>query len=779
MRSALIGREPDLALLRERMSLAAAGSGSVLLLAGEMGLGKTRLVAEVEQLCRHSRMLFLCGRGDPAQSGVAYGLFAGVLRDLARHATPHECEKLSAMIDRLAPHLRSAAYPENRELSGSPQVSDPVLRQSLFLARLTRLITAMSRQRPLVLCLEDLHLADSASLQLLRCLAGRCASHALLVLATFRPEEVRTAVAEEHGRQLSAVVWDLSSLAHFQLLRLQNLSRAQTRELMNSCLGRAEFDEGLVDLLHCRTRGIPLLVIEYLELLLQRGLLCECGGTWVNADIDGVKIPDSMRLSLQERLQDLSDEERTLLCHAAVQGERFEGTAVAETMDRDLLTTLRMVARLQRNTHLVEQCEGGFRFGHPLLAEMLCDLLPEMELRAVHGRLATYFRERLAYHLRGAGQWAGALPYLIASGRRAYANGACREARRFLNQALAAHEAIGEPAALSQRLEILLDLAVAEARLGLYKQSEEHCLAVLRHARRGPLVEGRARLQLAELRHRTGMWFEAVQLSREALEIFTAQDCGTEAGWARLRLAEIAIGRCRLAEAVAHLTDAQRSAHQDALLAAEIQRLFGVVAAVRGQSVEAVVRCSKALVCYRRLSNRVAMCRAIHELGTVHLAQDRWEPSLVCYQAAARLARELGTTDLLTRALVGQARAHSGGGNTDAASAACLAARALMSQTQDRTGLAACALAEAGIRRHRAQYAAAEELLLEWKPVLRGLENLLGVAECDRELGLLRRQRGDIEGTRQYLEASSRRFREIGALGEARKAHRLLSAISS
>ena len=187
-----IGRKAELELLRERVEDALRGRGSVVAVAGEAGAGKTRLINEVKREAAERGMVLLCGTGDPVHSGLAYGVFLGVLTDYVRSSSRSERSVLRETIEELAPYLRDAVFPRAGRRPEPPSADvNPELRQMLFLARLSRMLLESARRRPVMLCLEDLHWADSASLRLLQYLATKNAEAPLLIVCAYRPEEVR------------------------------------------------------------------------------------------------------------------------------------------------------------------------------------------------------------------------------------------------------------------------------------------------------------------------------------------------------------------------------------------------------------------------------------------------------------------------------------------------------------------------------------------------------------------------------------------------------------
>lgn len=775
---ALIGRETELALLRKKMSQIASGTGAVVLIEGEAGVGKSRLTSVVEDICAHGQMLFLRGRGTPENASEPYGILSDALQDCNGERARREEGELAAVLEESGPQIRKVL--QSREAA-----KDGPLQQRLFEVRFARLIADMSRRRPVVLCLDDLHRADPLSMKLLGLLTRTCASEAVLILATYTPEEIRQ--TDEAGRAWSATVWELSSRVQCERLKLRRLTRPETHGLVESCLGEAEFDQGLVDLLHNRTGGVPLLLIEYLKTLQQEGVWSENDGSWVGLSADRLDVPTAMRAALEPRLDDLSEREKRLLGHAAVQGEQFEGAAVAETMDETPLGILRELNRLQLDRRLIEQSAGGFRFTHPMLAEVLRDSLPEYERCTAHGRLATRVArrnpgqvEQIARHLTAAGLHSQSLPYLTESAKRAQAKGAYTEAHRFLSQALKIHKALDTSG--PEQLSLLLDLAATEDRLGRWSESEEHSQESLRlsQRRQNERAGALAKLQLAQLRRHSGDWAEVLRQSHEALEIFERLGDKTSCAWVMLRLGEIALERSRVAEAMGHLKVAEKlSEGATDRLSAQVELTYGVAAAVRGQYVEAVVRFARALRNFRKLGDDFAICRTFHELGLLHTAQGHSQNALRCHDESLLLARQMGTVEMVTRALVGRARAYIASDKDQAAAASCAAARVLISRMGDRRGLASCGIPEAAIHRRRGNHAAAEELLWETRTVLQQMEDLFGVGECDRELGLVLHARGDVTGARRCLDRSARFFRQIGAIMSARKTQRMLPDLTA
>ena len=154
-------------------------------------------------------------------------------------------------------------------------------------------------------------------------------------------------------------------------------------------------------------------------------------------------------------------------------------------------------------------------------------------------------------------------------------------------------------------------------------------------------------------------------------------------------------------------------------------------------------------------------------------------PPSSSYAKGEKLAREIDTVGVLASILVSRAPAQLAVGDLEGAERSCLQARTYMGQLGDRLGLAECSKVEGMICRKRSLYVEAQERLRRGRHLFQELENPLGVAECDLELGLLQQQGGDVGGARQCLEDARTSFQQVGALEEVRKAEELLAALST
>ena len=455
-----IGREPELAELVAGLDDVFAGHGRLFLVAGEPGIGKSRLA---EELIRHATgrgARALVGRCWEAGGAPAYWPWVQALRDYAREsggaALSARLGAEGAELAQLIPELRSTDVREPGPLRADGA------RFRLFGA-VARLLQVASEDKPVVLVLDDLHAADAPSLLLLRFVTRELASTRVLVLAAYRD------VAPVPGESLAAALAELALEPVARRLSLRGLSEHQIVEYVEQVAEDAASPELALEI-HQRTDGNPLFVAEFMRLLSVEGVPPESRAG------SRLAIPESIQHVIARRLDYLSDECSRVLVLASVIGREFPPevlSRLAGLSDDELLDTLdeAMAARVVNDV----PGGGGLRFAHVIIRDALYEALTEARrirlhglaveaLEGAHGEQPGPHLAELAYHSMAARDFEKARLYARAAGDRALNLLAYEEAARLYRGALKAHD-MGRPDE-GTRCELLLSLGEAEMRAG-------------------------------------------------------------------------------------------------------------------------------------------------------------------------------------------------------------------------------------------------------------------------------------------------------------------------
>ena len=363
-----VGRRVELDRLKDAFERATQGRPSLVLVAGEAGVGKSRLVAEFSMLVDRSDGIAVTGAClDLGGGGLPYAPFVEALRALARD---------------LDPDARDAAFgPSGEVLRGLvPDLRDPDARperedQPEATGRLARLFDAviatlgrLSHARPLALILEDVHWADGSTRDLIRFLVRNVRDERLLVIATYRSDDL-------HRRHpMMPLLTELERADNVEGLELRRFDRDELREQLGSILQAPPTSE-YVDALMERSDGLPFYVEELVA-----------GAEQVDS-----YLPSTLRNVLERRLASLSPESLSLVRAAAVIGGRFEHARLvaASRMDEDALIPALREAMDARIVIPIEDRDGpAYAFRHTLLREAAYDdLLPAERVR-LHERIA-------------------------------------------------------------------------------------------------------------------------------------------------------------------------------------------------------------------------------------------------------------------------------------------------------------------------------------------------------------------------------------------------------
>jgi class 3 adenylate cyclase/tetratricopeptide (TPR) repeat protein len=504
---AMFGRSTEAEAIAAAWAKARDGQRQVVLLAGEPGIGKTRLATEAARVAHADGGIVLFG-GCDEDVGLPFRPFVEALRHyvthapdevLAAHVAAHRGE-LARLVPELAKRIPDVP---------APQVAEAETERFLLFEAVTGLLAAASRERPIVLVLDDLHWAGAPELLLLKHLIRSAEPMRLLVLGTYRDTDL------SRTHPLTAVLADLRREAGVERLSLHGLDDAAVETLV-AAVARHELDDALITLGHAvrrETEGNPFFIGEVIRHLGESGALFQEGGRWTyRGAIEGLGIPEGVREVIGRRLGRLSDETNRILGLAAVIGRQFDVpllAKIAETSEDAVLDALDEATAAALVTE-VRASSDAFTFRHALIRTTLYEELSAPRRARLHRRVGEALEElvqtkpgtrieELAHHWLAATQAADpakAIGYARQAGERALAGLAFEEAAAHFERALAVLEP-RDADGRRLRCDLLLALGDVQRRAGNLSYRETVARAV--DMARG-LVDGE-RLALAVLGH--------------------------------------------------------------------------------------------------------------------------------------------------------------------------------------------------------------------------------------------------------------------------------------
>ena len=449
VRGRIIGREHELeqasALWQQVLT---GGQGSrVLLVSGEPGIGKTRLVREMTALAQvwHTNTLngACYAEGTAPFAPISQVIQAAFVPVSLARANP-STQVLADLIT-LAPGLRER-FPE---IPLNPPLEPRAEQQRLF----ESVAAFLQSLAPLLLVMEDVHWADSGTLAILRHLARRASASQspLMIAMTYREVEL------DEARALTELLHDLNRERLSTRLKLVRLSLKQTDDLLTAILAERpspEFLEGI----YRETEGNPFFVEEVCKALIEDGKLYRTDGSWQRPAMEEIEIPQSIRVAIQTRVNRLPEAAQELLHLAAILGREFDFGALRlmSGLEEDILIDslelagrAQLIAEVRPSGAEHAQSRTTYTFAHALIPASLGEALSGLRRQRLHRRAAEALellypdqkdsRElapQLGRHYTEAGDWERAAGYWLEAGARAREVYAYQEAIQYLQQAL-------------------------------------------------------------------------------------------------------------------------------------------------------------------------------------------------------------------------------------------------------------------------------------------------------------------------------------------------------
>ncbi|MEO7502205.1 MAG: AAA family ATPase [Gemmatimonadaceae bacterium] len=622
----LIGRETELALLTSALREAEEGSGRTVFLAGEGGIGKTRVAAAAAEWAEEEGWNVVVGRAYAVETGIPYALFSDALLPSLKKLELSTLQVLTRGSAVELAYLFPALATSGQRESGAAGV-DPSDLKARILWNFSQFLGRYAAKQPLCLILENLQWADASSLELFHFVARQIGEQRIALIATYNDTE------SDGNSVLRTTEQSLVRMGMATRCRLDPLSQGEVAKMLETVFAvDASSIRPFTALLYGWTRGNPFFIEETLKSLIEAGALECVDGRWTGWEVESLKMPATIRDAVAGRLEGLSQDAREVANLAAVIGRSvtFDRLHAVSSMSEGQLVAALDELAAQR---ILEEpyTAGGARydFTHPILQQVTYNALGGARARLLHatvgealevfyGLRAPAHAGELALHFSRAHTFTPkAVRYLSEAGRAALGTYANREAAGYLASALDQIEAGNEE--VPERDEIVRNLARARQRLGDY----EGALKLWTVARDAAKEDGDSSA-LAAIEHRMGLacyWSGRYEdaLTHYAEGLRAAQSSSDKAVAVRLHLAK---GIClqdlgRLEAAKAEVEGALVAAEQtgDPSLLARAHRALLLLYAWTGPAEIARAHGEKALALAEKSSDKMLAWTAHWGMG--------------------------------------------------------------------------------------------------------------------------------------------------------------------
>jgi len=661
-KSPFVGRDNEYGQFIGLIARLTAGIGHVVLIQGETGIGKSRLLHEVVRYVQQRDLPTLATNCYEIEQAMAYQPIIdlatqacqGVPEGRLRMIAPIMLAEIAALVPAMAARL-----PELPPLSAD----FPEARQARLFHALVQLFDALARNRQLIVVIDDIQWADDVSLRFLHFFARQIATRPMLLICAYRDDEL------DSNEYLTGVVESLRAESHTRHMALQRLGVGDTEALLKQMNDPKLGAPHLAARLHRDSEGNPFFLWSIMHSL----------GEGESATSDSLPLPDALRDSVRVRLARVPPEDRHLLDVAAVLGRRFDFEtllALAEVPEDRFLHT---IDSLVKRRLLREEAEGGFYdFSHDkvrevvyrdigiarrvLLHRVVAQLLEQQAGGHTHERIA-----HLAEHYERGKVWPKALLYLGLAADRSQKLFAMRESLQWFDRAVALLQAHPEAATQAQQLALYERRGGARAQAGQMEGAVADFQRVINAARAlGEYEHARdVLIQLGMAYRRADAYEQAVSCLEEALTVSRATEDERHVADTLYHLGTVAWSNGRNDLAISH--------HQQAVDICQRLHLTDLVAVQafhgRGEAHFANAEPAAAIACFlcsldlaRGIDDKSYESENLMMIGwacTGHMGLADYPRALRHFDATLEIARAADLQWHLGPALIGRAHARA------------------------------------------------------------------------------------------------------------------------
>jgi tetratricopeptide (TPR) repeat protein len=425
----LVGRGPEIKQLIELLDSAVGGKGITVFISGEAGVGKTRLVNEFLDHAKENEVRIISG-WCLSEAAIPYFPFIEAFSTYMSTESDESVRSTTTKQLGIVGWLKGSTFAHGEK--PAEFLSTP----------------AIERDRTFE---TVVHWADHLSLALLHYLSRKCRDSHLLIVGTYRPEELIQTTEERH-HPLEETMFSMGREDLLIKMELNPLTRVDFPELIKSVF-HSSIDEKFVEKLYEETEGNPLFALETLNLLVDEGFLLEEESHWaLTAPIEKIRIPSKVHEVIIRRVGRLGREDRNLLNLAAVCGRSFNASTLSGTLESDIVDVIQSLADIEQRHRLIRHEDSTFEFTHHKIREVIYTNLPGELRRVYHLKTASCLEQvllekvsngymaEIALHYVEGGVPEKAFKYLLRLGEESVNLYTNMEAIDYLSKALVATE---------------------------------------------------------------------------------------------------------------------------------------------------------------------------------------------------------------------------------------------------------------------------------------------------------------------------------------------------
>jgi predicted ATPase len=739
--SRFVGRVDEFASIIEHLYEAVGGQGRLVFIAGEAGIGKSRIMSELVKHTRSQNILTLSGRclyqenKEPYLPFIdAFGEFISGRKqnmDLESIGEEQASEDLFSM-GLVGIAGGSASAPEGLMGQTGEGIEDivpmgllpiddemetPITKikkidlqqeRTMLFESLSQLVIDISEKQPLLLVLDDLQWADDGSLQLLHYLARNIQTANVMICGAYRPEDIEDIRGSVHI--LSKTLKRMRPENLFYEIKLERFDENSTGAMVKSMMKRQEIPKQLVRRLYEESEGNPYFIEEVVKSLINEGIIDLSDYDWDKKfDPSRINIPSTIKDVIGRRIDRLDDETNTLLRYASVIGNKFTFQTlhhISNIGEDDLIDSIDALISANIINEDESSVEEMYRFDHTQIREVIYNSMSKSRRRLMHKNIGYIIEElnktnledviyNLAHHFYLGKDTEKTIFYSIKAGDKATASFAPEEALSYYNMALEAMERLEKIREnKTKMITILKRLGEISFNLSEWKLAMDYFTRsiTLSEETENDLQRSESHRKRGYVLNRMANWQQAAKNFEQSLAISNKledkvgnADSHRGLGYIHWRLGEYE-------DAIEHYNQSIQSSMEigdmHTISIAFIE--MGNVYIEKGDLDKAIEYYNKSLKELEPIGDFGEMARAYHNLGDSYLKKGSYEKAIDYFLRCEEMGKKIGRRDIVGWSLFNRGEAYALNGDPDKALECAEKALIILTTIGDKLGILAC-----------------------------------------------------------------------------------------
>ena len=789
--SKLVGREEELKTLMDGLESANNSQGKVIFIEGEAGIGKTRLVMELSENIDDKDVIVLKGNCLYRDETDPYLPFVGALEDFLgdKEGSGAEIlEELSIEEDTLK-NLPLGLIPFKESEEEQPTESkesfwetDPQKDQYVVFETMSQFIIKISKKNPMLLFIDDLQWADSASLHLLHYLAKVIKDERVMICGAYRQEDLE--MREGEVIPLLETLRRMGRENLFETISLQRLSKDDTREMLSSLIGVSKVPEDFVVLIQNETKGNPFFIEGVVKSLLDEGIIKPEEGAWkTTIEVSRISIPNTIKDIILRRIDRLNRDEREVVKYASIIGEDFTLKLLKNVMDIPEDSLIKILDDLIRAKLIFEDFKGKeekYTFSHPKIYEVVIEEMSQSQTQLLHRKVGNVLEEMfledirpilydLAYHFNQGNEPEKTVYYGIEAGERALRSYATDQAFDFYNMALESLRKLDSRIANTlhyqeKEMEILSRLGEISGMIGEWDDGLNYYNQLIglgeERGEKKRMAESYRNIGLIQLRR--GDWDTALGNLKMAYDISERMNDPRSMSKVHYHLGVVYERKGDYSSALKNYgkTMSESVDKGDSRIIGKAYTGMGRVHAQQGKYDEAISALKNAASIFEKEGDLYELAKTYQNLGATYYFVDL-EKCLESHNRAVELADKTKNIRIKAYALSNAAEVHLKKNQEEKASEYLIKAMEIFKKIDEKVGLSVALTSMASLYRKQKNWEKSEECIEKSEEICSFYDIPYHLGDAIYEHALLHRDKGERKKAEEKLKGALNIFKKL------------------